>query len=337
MRQKIMLQKIIEQRVRSVGAFFVILILLPYVATILIHGGDRGELPEDEAAYVRVQVEEEGKCEVQIVPWQEYFLGVLALELPEKSEAEFRKAQAVVIRTKIYEEWSKKKNAGEEPVLTERYLDAEKLEQKSGEAYQEYYKKLKQAMKETEGQVLFFGENYAWTPFHQASCGMTRSAQEVMGTEEFPYLMSRECPLDKEADEEMKIQEIPYTEIQIKCQPFLVAVDEAEAGKTYGFSDFEILSYDSAGYVKELRIGETVCTGDQFRDALSLTSSAFSLQEGENGLKITTTGNGHGLGMSQWTANEMAKQGKTYEEILQFFFEGTELKEESVTKILYGV
>ena len=36
-------------------------------------------------------------------------------------------------------------------------------------------------------------------------------------------------------------------------------------------------------------------------------------------------GNGHGLGMSQWTANEMAKEGKTYEEILQFFFEGTEL------------
>ena len=97
------------------------------------------------------------------------------------------------------------------------------------------------------------------------------------------------------------------------------------SGKTYTFPDFEILSYDSAGYVAELRIGETVCTGDQFRDALSLSSSAFSLQEGEEGLKITTMGNGHGLGMSQWTANEMAKEGKTYEEILQFFFEGTEL------------
>ena len=154
---------------------------------------------------------------------------------------------------------------------------------------------------------------------------MTRSAQEVTGEENFPYLAVRECPLDKEANDEMQILELPYKEVQTKCQPFLVAVEEEQAGKTYTFPDFEILSYDSAGYVAELRIGETVCTGDQFRDALSLSSSAFSLQEGEEGLKITTMGNGHGLGMSQWTANEMAKEGKTYEEILQFFFEGTEL------------
>ena len=45
-------------------------------------------------------------------------------------------------------------------------------------------------------------------------------------------------------------------------------------------------------------------------------------------MKITTTGKGHGLGMSQWTANEMAKEGKDYEEILKFFYEGTELNRE---------
>ena len=199
----------------------------------------------------------------------------------------------------------------------------EELEQKGGEDYKTYYKELRRAMEETENQVLFYQGNYAWTPFHQSSSGMTRSAQEVTGEENFPYLAVRECPLDKEANDEMQILELPYKEVQTKCQPFLVAVEEEQAGKTYTFPDFEILSYDSAGYVAELRIGETVCTGDQFRDALSLSSSAFSLQEGEEGLKITTMGNGHG--MSQWTANEMAKEGKTYEEILQFFFEGTEL------------
>ena len=56
-------------------------------------------------------------------------------------------------------------------------------------------------------------------------------------------------------------------------------------------------------------------------------SSDFSLQEQEGKLRITTTGNGHGMGMSQWTANEMAKEGSSYEEILQFFFAGTELRE----------
>ena len=72
-----------------------------------------------------------------------------------------------------------------------------------------------------------------------------------------------------------------------------------------------------------LRIGNTVCSGDEFRDALSLASSAFSIQEESGGLKITTMGKGHGLGMSQWTANELAKNGQNYKEILEFFFEGT--------------
>ena len=95
--------------------------------------------------------------------------------------------------------------------------------------------------------------------------------------------------------------------------------------KTY----FEIKSKDSAGYVSELEIGETVCTGDQFRDALSLPSSAFSLNEsGKDDIKITTTGKGHGLGMSLWTAEQMAEEGKDCEEILSFFFEGTELRKD---------
>ena len=59
------------------------------------------------------------------------------------------------------------------------------------------------------------------------------------------------------------------------------------------------------------------------RQALSLPSSCFSFSDGGEGLVITVTGNGHGLGMSQWTANEMAKAGNTYDQILQFFFEGT--------------
>ena len=313
-----MRQRRIQQKMRSMGAFLLILILLPYVATVLIHGADRRSLTENRDCYVNVKIDGENGNELRAVPWQEYFLGVLALELPEKKETEFCKAQAVLIRTKLYEELNRKRTAGEDLILTDRYLSMEELEQKGGEDYKTYYKELRRAMEETENQVLFYQGTYAWTPFHQSSSGMTRSAQEVTGEENFPYLAVRECPLDKEANDEMQILELPYKEVQTKCQPFLVAVEEEQAGKTYTFPDFEILSYDSAGYVTELRIGETVCTGDQFRDALSL-------QEGEEGLKITTMGNGHGLGMSQWTANEMAKEGKMYEEILQFFFEGTEL------------
>ena len=102
-----------------------------------------------------------------------------------------------------------------------------------------------------------------------------------------------------------------------------MAEEQKKAENGYGYEDFEIQEKDSAGYVSKFRIGNTVCSGDEFRDALSLASSAFSIQEESGGLKITTMGKGHGLGMSQWTANELAKNGQNYKEILEFFFEGT--------------
>ena len=150
-----------------------------------------------------------------------------------------------------------------------------------------------------------------------------------MGSDDYPYIALRECPLDKKADDEIQSFVFSYEEIQEMCRDFLVAESEQKkAEEGYGFDDFEISSRDSAGYVNEMRIGQTTCTGDQFRDALSLPSSAFSFSEENGKIKITTTGKGHGLGMSQWTANEMAKEGKNYEEILSFFFEGTELNRE---------
>ena len=146
----------------------------------------------------------------------------------------------------------------------------------------------------------------------------------------------RECPLDKESDDEIQVFTFTYDEIQMLCRDFLVAAPDNEQAKAgVSFEDLEITKYDSAGYVSEMRIGQTVCTGDQFRDALSLPSGAFSFSEGEasdagaaDTVKITTTGKGHGLGMSLWTAQQMAEEGKTYEEILAFFFEGTELRKD---------
>lgn len=316
-------QRIIPQKLKSFGAFLLILLLLPYVVTVFIHGADMKADGVDSGVYVKVkEITDDGEEQITEILWEEYFIGVLAREIPENCEDEFLKAQAVVIRTNLYQML----DSGEENVLTERYLRPEEIEKKmSGSGFGEKYERLEHAMTDTGNQVLFYGDTYAYVPFHQSSSGMTRNGQEVLGTEQYPYLVVRECPLDKEAENEMQIMTFEYQDVQSRCQPFLVAVDESESGKTYAFSDFEILSYDSAGYVSQLRIGETVCTGDQFRDALSLPSSAFSLKDADGRLRITTMGNGHGLGMSQWTANEMAKEGKNYEEILQYFFEGTNL------------
>lgn len=317
---------VIEQKLKSVAALLIILLLLPYVVSVFVHGVDVSADDEGGPFYVRVQTEKE-QSGPEEVNWTEYLAGILAGEMPLDSPEEALKAQAVLIRTQIYASLAE----SEDKILKEPYLSRDELEKQWGaKDFDACYEKYVRAVEKTDDTVLMYGESFAWTPFHQSSCGKTRSAQEVMGSGDYPYIAVRECPLDREADDEIGVFRFTCREIQKLCRDFLVAEESTQAAEQgYTFSDFEILSSDSAGYVSRMRIGSTECTGDQFRDALSLPSSCFSFSQGENGedeITITTTGKGHGLGMSLWTARKMAEDGSTFEEILSFFFEGTELR-----------
>ncbi|MDM8235967.1 SpoIID/LytB domain-containing protein [[Ruminococcus] torques] len=321
----------IEQKMKSAAAFLVIIILLPYIISVFVNGADAAA-GEGSVFYVKVKVPDTEEADgIAEIGWTDCLAGILAKEVPEDFGEEAMKAQAVVIRTQIYRELE---SSGDKILTLERMTLEEMKKQWGQEKALDYYNKYIRAVEQTDDTVLMYGDGYAWTPFHQSSSGMTRSAAEVMGTEEFPYVAVRECPDDKEADNEIQVFTFSYEEIQAACRDFLVAADDGEqAEKGYTFADFEIQEYDSAGYVSRLRIGDTVCTGDQFRDALDLPSSCFSfseLREGKagSGIKITTAGNGHGLGMSLWTAEKMDEDGSTYEEILSFFFEGTELRKD---------
>ena len=311
----------IEQKFKSIAAFLVILILLPYIVTVFVNGADVKESDGGDF-YVKVRIPDTEEADgVTEMKWTDYLAGILAEEVSEDCQTETMKAQAVLIRTQIYRTLEN----SEDKILADNYLSREEMEDKWGaENYGKYYEKYIRAVEETDDTVVMYNDTYAWTPFHQSSNGMTRSAAEVLGSNDYPYIAVRECPLDKEAAKEIQTFTFSYVDIQKLCRDFLVAEQDGEkAAQGYAFEDFEIKAYDSAGYVSELRIGNTVCTGDQFRDALSLPSSAFSFSEdGDDRVKITTTGKGHGMGMSIWTADQMAKEGKTYEEILAFFFEG---------------
>ena len=173
-----------------------------------------------------------------------------------------------------------------------------------------WYKKLKDIWKETEGQVLLYNNELALLPFHQLSNGKTRSGHEVFESDAYPYLQIKECPKDVGSDLHMQTKVLSVAGVQI-------------------------LSHDSAGYVTEVQIGEEKCSGDEFRDTYELASGCFELQEFDGKTRAVTKGVGHGLGMSQYTANEMAKEGKTHLDILQYFFEGTEMKE--VAEVLWDM
>ena len=162
-----------------------------------------------------------------------------------------------------------------------------------------------------EGQKL---EKEFWTEKQMKSAWGMRYA-EVLGKEEYPYLQIVECPEDVNAEDEIQT----------------VVLGE----KDIGTMDVEVVETDSVGYVLKIRVGDNTISGEEFRNKYNLASSCFTLQRYNGKLRVTTRGTGHGIGMSQYTANEMAKKKKSYKNILKYFFNGTEIKE--VTEIVKGV
>ena len=262
------------QKLKKLGAVLVIVVLLPYIVTIFING--------------------ENVSSKESSALDEYCINVLAKEVSSNYEDEMIKAQAVIVRTTVYSQIKE---------LSSEDLVCSELES-------EWYQRLKKLWEATEGQVVLYEEELALLPFHKLSNGKTRSGQEVLGSEEYPYLQVKDCSKDIGSDEQMQT-------------------------KVIDVSGVSIVSSDSAGYVTEVKIGEETCTGDAFRDTYGLASSSFDLQEFDGKTRVVTKGVGHGLGLSQYTANEMAKEGKSYQEILQFFFKGTEIRE--VAEILWDV
>lgn len=281
---------------RQAGYFLVIVILLPYVITVFVNGNGAAVSMDGNSPYVLV--EQGGKQ--KRLPLDEYGIGVLAKEMEADAGIEALKAQAILIRTSIYKSIQEE---GSGTLLTKGYWTRRQMENNWGAGeYGEKYEKLKKAWTETKGQVLMYDGNLALTPYHKLSNGKTRAASEVFGNEKYPYLMVKECPLDVEAKEAMTTSMIQD-------------------------ADMEVTATDSAGYVTEVRCGEETVSGEEFRAAYHLASACFTLQEFEKQIRVTAKGIGHGLGMSQYTAKQMAKEGNTYEEILNYFFEGTMLEE----------
>lgn len=293
-----------KRKIKKICAVFVIIVLLPYIVTIFMNGKSMETNQNGKNGYIKVETE----AGTKEIPLEEYCIGTLAKEIPVDFDSEALKAQAVVVRTTIYK---KIEEEGEKAVMKERFFTKSDMKNQWGKsAFQKNYKKMKQAWEETDGQVVMYNGQLAMVPFHQLSNGKTRVGKEVLGSDAYPYLQMKECPKDVEADGQMESR--------------LIKVSGAT-----------IASQDSAGYVTGVKVGEETVNGETFRDTYGLLSSCFELQDFEGKTRVTTKGVGHGLGMSQNTANEMAKEGKKHNEILQYFYEGTELKE--VAEILLNV
>lgn len=140
--------------------------------------------------------------------------------------------------------------------------------------------------------------------FHAVSTGRTRDGNDTFLQETYPYLVSKVCPADETMEDAKQT----------------IQIDES-------WSDLKILERDSAGYVLQIETDDGIMSGEEFRILLGLPSAAFEVQKNEKGIFLEVSGMGHGLGMSQYTAQQMALANKDYIDILTYFFKDVQLTE----------
>lgn len=302
-------------------------LVIPYVGTLAwtgsVHGEElRYEQQKEISGHRRILLDR--GTGAAYVDMEEYIPGVIARQIPVEYEPEALKAQAIIARTYICRQMEASGNEEEiaESALDMEYAEADQLKELWGTTlFPDYYQKLEQAVKETAGVVMAYEGELIDPMFCRASAGMTRT-----GDFTHPYLRQVECPEDVEAENFMQFK----TFVLEEAGDAIGSISSSDReGTAFDASllpgSVQIISRDEAGYVTQLQIGGSTYSGEEVRCALGLASGAFTLEGWEGGIRAVTRGIGHGYGLSQFAANEKAKEGWKAEEILKHFYKNIAL------------
>ena len=258
---------------------------------------------------------------------EEYLVGVVAGEMPASFPLEALKAQAVAARTyTLYHALHGGCAAHDAMVCTssaccQAYADETRLRERWGKDYKENLRKITQAVQETAGEVLLYDGEPIEALYHSASGGGTENAEDVYKSAR-AYL--RAVQSSAEAGTARIVGEKTFT-----AEEFIACIEKKRPGakltKSGLAGQLEILSKSESGRVLRMRVGSAEMTGRELRGALSLDSALFTFRVSGGQVTVYTRGYGHGVGMSQTGANVMALGGRTYDEILLYYYTGVTL------------
>lgn len=239
---------------------------------------------------------------------EEYVIGVVAGEMPALFENEALKAQAIASRTYVINHL--KNNTSISGTINDQvYLTKEEMKTKWGENYEKYYEKIKKDVEDTKGLIMYYNNEPIKAYYYSMSNGYTESSLNVFN-EQNDYLNIIESPFDEDNSYDQVFQK------DIFCQKLDITCNSIELSE---------IKKDESNRIKSITINNKTFTGIEVRQKLSLRSTDFSISEDNDIVKITTKGYGHGVGMSQHGANNMAKQGYKYEKILKYYYQNIEI------------
>lgn len=300
-----------KEKIWNVLGWAVISICLPYIVTILWSGQAAGM--KEELNYSGLTV----AMEYDTVDLEQFLIYMTAALIPPDYQPEAIKAQAVVGRTWLRKQFGDEKTMNVQDLGVD-FLDYQGMKSQWGDQAQEYYEKIETAVTETAGKTLRYDGVLIDAMFHRASSGMTRTAGQ-----ERPYLVSVESS-DLDCDGFLGVYvETPEKTAELLNQKKQEGEPDNTGDEIRGM--IQMVERDSAGYVMAVQIGNGIYTGDEVMQALNLPSSCFSVEMSDGNVRFTCKGIGHGYGLSQWGANRMAGEGKSYDEILTYFYQNIQI------------
>ncbi len=256
----------------------------------------------------------------------EYVCGSVAAEMPLSYHEEALKAQAIAcytnaLRLKSTAEENSTYHITDNSSIHQGYLNEEQRKEKWGEDFEKYEARLKSLVKSVENLALYYDNEPCVAAFHAICSGKTESAENIWG-EKVPYLVSVKSSGDNLSPQYSSV-------VVFEKEEFIeIAKDLTENGSIKNLKGIILVKEKSkSGTVLKANVNKKAFTGEDIRKAFSLKSPAFTVEADEKTVTFKVTGYGHGVGMSQYGADFMARQGSTYEEILRHYYKGAEIKQ----------
>lgn len=253
-----------------------------------------------------------------------YLVSVVRGEMPASFEMEALKAQTVAARTYTLYKIRSGGNHGDtaqictNPACCQAYCSEEQAKKNWGKKAAAYEKKVEEAVRATDGQVILYGGAPILAVFHSCSAGRTRPAGEVW-VNDLPYLQSVSSPEPGDRIPNY-YSRAEFTAESFRQKMLAVRPEVNLSGKAETWLKNPVV--DEAGSVESVTVGGVPMKGSAVRSALGLRSACFTWEVKGDEIVFFVTGYGHGVGLSQYGADQMAKDGADYREILTHYYTG---------------
>ena len=316
---------------RKYAAAGVVLTVLLFGGAYLAAGGPAAEpepaAPETAAVHhdrdVTLTIQDGDTTEQMTL--ERYLTGVVRGEMRASFEVEALRAQAAAERSYVYYQLAAgRKDAHPDAdfctdhTCCSAYLSETAAREKWGGDFAPWNTRVEQAVSDTDGQVVLYNGRPILAVFHSSSAGRTAAAGDVWSGD-LPYLVSVDSPEGEETVPNY-YSTVTFTAAEAK-EKLLTAHPEL---KLSGTPDrwFGAAAENGSGRVETVSVGGTDIEGTELRRIFGLRSACFTVAADSESVTFRVTGYGHGVGMSQYGANQLAREGKTWQEILEWYYTG---------------